>query len=82
MQYQSHLDPNVTASFGDALLASLAPDGGLWMPETLPSFTPEQMATLGAMDFGDCAAELATHFTDDRFSPKTLKTQEENPENR
>ena len=73
MQYKSHLDPNVTASFGDALLASLAPDGGLWMPEKLPSFTPEELATLGAMDFADCAADLATHFTDDRFSATTLK---------
>lgn len=73
MQYHSHLDPEVTASFGDALLASLAPDGGLWMPDSLPSFTPEQLAGLGAMDFADCAAELAGHFADARFEASTLK---------
>lgn len=73
MRYYSHLDAKQTALFGEALLASLAPDGGLWMPESIPHFTPEQMAHLGAMDFADCAAELANHFTDDRFDGETLK---------
>jgi len=73
MRYYSHLDKGVTAQFGDALLASLAPDGGLWMPDAIPKFTPDEMATLGAMDFADCAAELATYFTDDRFDKAALK---------
>ncbi len=74
MQYHSHLDKSVTASFGDALLASLTPDGGLWMPNEIPHFTPGQMADLGAMNFADCAAALAAHFTDDRFDAETLKS--------
>jgi len=73
MRYYSHLDNNITAEFKDALLASLAPGGGLWMPESLPSFTPDKLAELGAMDFADCAAELAAHFTDDSFSAQDLK---------
>ena len=73
MQYHSHLDINVKASFGDALLASLSPDGGVWMPDDIPHFAPDEMADLGAMDFADCAAALAAHFTDDRFDASTLK---------
>ncbi|GHA83982.1 threonine synthase [Algimonas arctica] len=73
MKYHSHLDTQVTAEFGDALLASLAPDGGLWMPDKIPHFTPDKMAVLGAMDFADCAAKLATYFTDNRFDETTLK---------
>ena len=73
MNYLSHKDSNVKASFGDALLASLAPDGGLWMPEEIPSFTPEETATLGAMSFADCAAKLATYFTDENFTRSDLK---------
>lgn len=73
MRYHSHLDNSVTAEFGDALLASLAPDGGLWMPDTIPHFTQDEMAILGAMDFADCAAHLATYFTDARFDAATLK---------
>ena len=73
MKYQSHKDSALTASFGDALLASLAPDGGLWMPDAIPHFSREQTAQMGAMSFADCAAELATHFTDERFSADDLK---------
>ena len=74
MIYHSHSDPSLSASFGDALLASLAPDGGLWMPDKIPHFAPEETAKMGAMSFGDCAAVLARHFTDERFSEDDLKT--------
>lgn len=73
MNYYSNKDSGLSASFGDALLASLAPDGGLWMPEKIPHFSPDQTARLGAMSFADCAAELAVHFTDERFSAEDLK---------
>jgi threonine synthase len=73
MNYHSHKDSSITASFGDALLASLSPDGGLWMPDQIPHFSSDQTAKMGAMSFADCAAELATHFTDDRFSSDDLK---------
>ncbi len=72
MNYRSHSNSKLTARFGDALLASLAPDGGLWMPEKIPHFTPEQTAKMGAMSFADCAAKLARHFVDDRFSDADL----------
>ena len=73
MNYHSNKDSSLTASFGDALLASLAPDGGLWMPDEIPHFTTHDTARLGAMSFADCAAELAQHFTDTRFSAEDLK---------
>lgn len=73
MKYYSLKDKGVTADFGDALLASLAPDGGLWMPETLPLFTPQDNARLGAMSFADCAAKLAKFFVNDNFSDDDLQ---------
>lgn len=72
MDYYSLTNPALKASFGDALLSSLAPDGGLYMPETLPRFSGEQLAQMGAMDFASCAAKLARHFVDDRFSSEDL----------
>ena len=72
MDYYSLTDPKLTARFGDALLSSLAPDGGLYMPKSLPSFSDAQLAELGAMSFARCAAKLARHFTDDRFSDDDL----------
>ena len=73
MNYHSHKNSSLTASFGDALLASLAPDGGLWMPDKIPHFEPEETARIGAMSFADCSAELATHFVDSRFASEDLK---------
>ena len=73
MNYLSHKNSDIKASFGDALLASLAPDGGLWMPEDIPFFGPADTARMGAMSFADCAAELATHFTDEKFTEAGLK---------
>ena len=74
MHYHSLKTANVKASFADALLASLAPDGGLWMPDSLPHFTPEQTAKMGAMSFADCAATLARYFVDDSFSDDDLRS--------
>ena len=74
MNYHSHSDPKMKARFGEALLASLAPDGGLWMPDAIPHFTPEQTAQMGAMNFADCAAMLARYFVDARFADGDLKT--------
>ena len=73
MNYHSHKDSSISASFGDALLASLAPDGGLWMPDEIPHFKSLQTAKMGAMSFADCAAILATYFVDDKFTPQDLK---------
>lgn len=72
MRYHSHLDKRITASFGDALLASLSPDGGLWMPDSLPEFNATQLIELGILPFAECAARLARYFTDDRFTQDDL----------
>ena len=74
MNYHSHSNPKIKARFGDALLASLASDGGLWMPDSLPHFTPEQTAQMGAVGFADCAAILAREFVDERYFTDDLKT--------
>lgn len=73
MLYHSLKDASVKAKFGEALLASLAPGGGLWMPDSLPKYGAEQLVKLGAMSFSDCAAKLARHFTDGRFSDEDLQ---------
>ena len=73
MKYHSHLDAKTVASFSDALMASLAPDGGLWMPDEIPSFSGDQTSRLGAMSFPDCTAALARYFIDNQFSEEDLR---------
>jgi len=73
MNYHSHSNPRISARFGDALLASLAPDGGLWMPDKIPHYSPELTSKMGALSFADCAAVLAREFVDDSFSDRDLR---------
>ena len=47
MRYISTRDPQAaSASFCDILLAGLAPDGGLYLPETYPQLSAEQLKGL------------------------------------
>lgn len=72
MIYHSLNDPSLKTNFSTALLSSLAPDGGLYMPDQFPSFDDAELAQLGAMSFPECAAKLARHFVDDGFSDEDL----------
>ena len=72
MHYYSHTDINLKTTFKDALLASLADDGGLWMPSVMPSFTDSELINLAAMNFSDCAAYLSKYFVGDQVNSKTL----------
>ncbi|MEE9272267.1 MAG: threonine synthase [Robiginitomaculum sp.] len=72
MIYHSLKNSEQKASFSTALLSSLAPDGGLYMPDNLPWFSEARLAQLGALPFHACAAKLARYFVDDRFSEETI----------
>jgi threonine synthase len=72
MIYHSLNNPEIKASFSTALLSSLAPDGGLYMPDSIPRFGMDECARLGALPFHECAARLARHFVDDRFSDQAI----------
>ena len=72
MIYHSLTNTELKASFSAALLSSLAPDGGLFMPDSLPRFDDEGLARLGALPFHECAARLARHFVDDQFTGADL----------
>lgn len=72
MIYHSLKNSDLKASFSTALLSSLAPDGGLYMPESLPRFKMKDLARLGAVSFAECASYLARFFVDGRFSDKSI----------
>ena len=72
MNYHSLKDEQQKASFSTALLSSLAPGGGLYMPDSLPNFDEQELAQLGALPFYECAARLARYFVDNEFSQDSL----------
>ena len=70
MRYISTRDPQASsASFCDILLAGLAPDGGLYLPETYPQLSAEQLNrwqdVLTQHGYAALAAEVLALFIDD-----------------
>ncbi|AEF83385.1 threonine synthase [Leadbettera azotonutricia] len=57
MHYYSTRDKNTAVSFADAALGGLAPDGGLYVPETIPLYSGAVKSSLGTMDYADIAFE-------------------------
>ncbi|MDJ0512220.1 MAG: threonine synthase [Methyloceanibacter sp.] len=49
-------------SFEGALLAALAADGGLFMPETWPQFSQDEIADLAGLDYADAAYRIMAPF--------------------
>lgn len=64
MRYISTRGATPPLSFQDAVLTGLAPDGGLLLPETLPSLA-ERLDDWRALPFPDLAVELFARFADD-----------------
>jgi threonine synthase len=52
-------------NFEQVLLTGLAADGGLYVPETLPSFSPEDIAAMASLDYPQLAQKIITPFVDD-----------------
>jgi len=51
-------------SFEDVLLTGLAPDGGLYVPETLPRFTHEEIASWAGLPYTDLAFNVMYPFVE------------------
>lgn len=51
-------DPAASASFRQAVLQGIAPGGGLWMPETLPVFSPAEWTDLLALPWRERSIRL------------------------
>lgn len=62
MRYYSTRDPSSYVCFGTAALTGLAPDGGLFIPELIPSLPLAVLSSLGSMDFLDVAFESVRPF--------------------
>jgi threonine synthase len=51
--------------FSDAVATGLAPDGGLYVPETLPAFTAGDLARWAPLGYADLAFEFLRRFATD-----------------
>lgn len=59
-------------NFQDALLRGLAPDGGLYMPENIPVFQKEEIASFSNMEYHEIAFEVLHKFFKDAIPAEEL----------
>jgi threonine synthase len=50
--------------FGDVLLAGLARDGGLYVPESWPPFAPDRLASFADLPYAEVAVEVMWPFVE------------------
>ncbi len=68
MKYVSTRGQSGSHSFEDVLLTGLAPDGGLFVPETWPTFAPGFLESLAGKPYEDAAVEIMLPFLGDAVS--------------
>ena len=65
MQYISTRGQSPALKFGEILLGGLAPDGGLYLPETYPQFSDADLGAMRAMNYRDLAFAILSRLIDD-----------------
>jgi len=68
MRYVSTRGQSPAVGFVDAVLAGLAPDGGLYVPEEWPAFTREEIAAFAGKPYAEVAAEVLARFTGEEIA--------------
>ena len=72
MKYVSTRGAAPVLEFEEVLLAGLARDGGLYVPETWPQFDAEEIRSLSRLDYGEMAARIARPFVGGALSEDEL----------
>ncbi len=74
MRYISTRGQSPPLDFAATLLAGLAPDGGLYMPETWPHLSHADLRALRGLPYPELAARVIAPFTGDCLPFATLQT--------
>ena len=73
MKYVSTRGQSPALSFEDTMLTGLAPDGGLYVPEDVPSLSHEQIAAMAGKSYQEVAFEVMKPFVGDTFTDEEFK---------
>lgn len=77
MRYISTRGRAPALAFDDVLLAGLAEDGGLYVPEAWPHFSPDAIAALAGLSYAQLAARVMTPFLGGRIAPDAIAAMAE-----
>ncbi|MEH6651868.1 MAG: threonine synthase [Motiliproteus sp.] len=72
MKYISTRGQAPKLNFEEVLLAGLASDGGLYVPETLPQFSREEIASWAGLSYADLAKKVIAPFVADAIPQADL----------
>ncbi|MEM0913632.1 MAG: threonine synthase [Planctomycetota bacterium] len=73
MRYVSTRGQAEPVSFEGALMGGLAPDGGLFVPESWPSFSPDEWRSMRGLHYADLACRIMAPFIDGDVDPDSLQ---------
>jgi len=73
MKYISTRGQSPALNFEQVLLTGLAPDGGLYVPEQLPQFSAQQIASFASLSYAELAFIIVQPFVDDCIPSEDLK---------
>ncbi|OQA33126.1 MAG: Threonine synthase [Betaproteobacteria bacterium ADurb.Bin341] len=65
MRYISTRGKAPAQSFCDILLGGLAPDGGLYLPQTYPQVSRAELEAWRSLSYAELAFAILSHFIDD-----------------
>ena len=74
MRYVSTRGRAPVLDFEGVLLAGLASDGGLYVPERWPSLTRDELAAFRGRDYADVAYAIISRFTGETIDPPALRS--------
>lgn len=60
-------------SFEEVVLAGLAPDGGLYVPDSIPTFSIAEITALQNASYTELAYEIISRFMDKSIAPEVLE---------
>lgn len=73
MKYISTRGQSPALNFEQVMLTGLAPDGGLYVPETLPQFSQEEIASWAGLDYNELAYNIMQPFVAGEIPDADLK---------
>jgi threonine synthase len=72
MNYVSTRGGAPAVSFLDAVIAGLAPDGGLYVPEAWPQLSTDEIAGFAGRPYAEVAADIVGRFAGESVDPSAL----------
>ena len=73
MEYISTRNTKKTFSFKDVFLKGLAPDGGLFIPKSIPTYSFKELTMLRNLNYKELASEIILKFCSDEFTSSEIK---------